>query len=386
MPRIDHLRTVILSAPYADSDNGEVRAHLPAGRKCCGLLELVCDDGSTGLGEAYLGVFAPGVLRELVALLDDALRGHDADAIGAVLRAATRLTGYWSLQGAARHALSALEIALVDAKAKRLGVPAYDLFGGAAVPDVAVYGSGGDSTTPAGWQAEFDLLSRHGIPLFKIRARAHEVDKVRWCLAEGARRGIRIAVDMCQNLEVPAQGVAEVRAFVAAVGPGLAFLEEPLGPNDLAGYRALRAAIDVPIYGGEIVTTPEELQTRLASGCYDAVQPDATVVGGIGATVQVAQAARTHGVDAVVHAWGSGVCQMANWHAAIAAGSRLAEWAMPAFPLRDALISEAPVLADGRLRLSRAPGLGCRLDAATERACAFTPDAVYRCLPRPETV
>ncbi|CAH1673830.1 enolase C-terminal domain-like protein [Chelatococcus asaccharovorans] len=384
MPVVQSVRPVLLSAPYADADNLERRRHLASGFRTVGMVEIAFDDGSKGLGEGYLAVFAPLVFAEMVKLLAPAVIGREGDAISARLIDLSRMTDYWSLTGAARHVISAFEIALVDAKAKRLGVPAIDLFGGRTVDRIALYGSGGDSTTPAAMQGEIDLLAAKGITLFKIRARREEVDKAVWTLERAGEAGVAVAIDMTQNLANPAQTVSDVVTFVEAVhartSRRIAFLEEALGPADIESYRLLRGRLATRIAGGEIVTTPDELCRRVAAGLYDLVQPDATVLGGIGATMEVFSAARRAGCETVVHNWGGAACLGANYTAAFAGGARLAEWPMPRFPLRDAMLVAPLSIADGCLSAPAAPGIGVTLTPETEARYAFRADAVYDCM------
>jgi L-alanine-DL-glutamate epimerase-like enolase superfamily enzyme len=391
MPAIAAVRPVLLSAPYADPDNLEVQVALPTGWRTTGLVEVTLDDGTTGLGEAYLPVFAPHVFTATVDLLAPYLVDRDAEDIAARYRDLVLVSGYWSLQGAARHVIAAMETALVDAVAKRAGVPAHALLGDTAHDDIGLYASGGDSTSPGAMRAELDAVQALGIETFKIRARAHEANKAVWTLEEGRGRGVGIAVDMAQNLADPGQSVTETLAFLDELRAGTAvplrFLEEALGPARADGYPRLRAAAGVDIAGGEIVTTARELRDRVSAGWYDIVQPDVTVVGGLHQTLDVFAAAREYGVRAVVHCWGSAVCQAANYHAAFAGGGTLAEWPLPAYPLRTALLVEPFRVDDGRLARPGAPGLGVVLDEETERRYAFRPDAVYRCLaPMPPPV
>ncbi|KRV48669.1 hypothetical protein AQ490_24360 [Wenjunlia vitaminophila] len=396
MPAITSIRPVLLSAPYADAENMEVRVALPSGWRTTGLVEVTLDDGTTGIGEGYLAVFAPHVFRETVELVSPYLVGKDADDLVGRYRDLVLITGYWSLQGAARHVVSAVETALVDAAAKRRGVPAYALFGdrspGRQVPEgLRLYASGGDSAAPLAMRCEIAAVAELGIDLFKIRARGHEVAKAAWTLREAARVGIGIAVDMAQNLAEPGQTVEETLAFLegvrAASDQPVRFLEEALGPANVSGHPALRSAAGCPVAGGEIVTTAAELVGRVEAGWYDLVQPDATVVGGVGQTLEVFDSAREHGVDCVVHCWGSAVCQAANYHAAFAAGGRLAEWPLPTYPLRSELLVEPFRVEDGVLAPPTAPGLGVRLTDEVERRFPFREDAVYRCLaPLPDPV
>ena len=115
MSKIVRVRPVLLSAPYADAGNLEVQLHLPEGYRTCGLVEVTFEDGTTGLGEGYLAVFAPRVFVELVELIAPYLIGSDGTEIAARYADACLVCDYWSQQGAARHAVSAIEIALVEA-------------------------------------------------------------------------------------------------------------------------------------------------------------------------------------------------------------------------------------------------------------------------------
>ncbi|MFF1916498.1 mandelate racemase/muconate lactonizing enzyme family protein [Streptomyces sp. NPDC058239] len=381
--RIAAIRPVLLSAPYADPENLEVRVALPTGWRTTGLVEVTLDDGTTGLGEGYLAVFAPQVFVSTVDLLVPYLLGRRAGDLAERYRDMVLVTGYWSLQGAARHVVSAVEAALVDALGKRAGVPAYELLGGRRTDRIRLYASGGDSTSPSAMSAEIAAVAGLGISTFKIRARGHEADKAVWTLEHAAPHGVGIAIDMAQNLDDPGQSAADTLAFLDTVRAGtqrpVHFLEEPLGPAHVHEYPALRRAAGCPVAGGETVTTAQELLGRMAEGCYDMVQPDATVVGGLRQTLAVFAGAAEHGVDAVVHCWGSAVCQAANYHAAFAGGGRLAEWPMPAYPLRSALLVEPFRMETGCLLAPQAPGLGVRLTPETERRYAFRSDAVYRC-------
>ena len=381
---IAEIRPILLSAPYATPDDLEVKLHLKSGYRTTGLVEVTLEDGTTGLGEGYLAVFAPKVFASIVELVAPYIVGKNALDIRARCRDIRGVSDYWSLQGAARHVLSALEIALFDASAKHLGVPVYTLLGGKAVDELRLYGSGGDSTMPEAMDKELELLAEKGIDIIKIRARKHQMHKTVWTLEQAAKRGIRVAVDMTQNLADPAQSVGDVLEFLAAVraltSQPIYFLEEALGPNGLEHYPLLRTSSGCRVAGGEIVTTAAELGSRVEAGCYDLAQPDATVIGGLLETLSVFDTCARHGAEAVVHCWGGGVSMMANYHAAFAGGGQLAEWPMKPYPLREALITQPLSIESGNLCAPTAPGLGVHLDKEVEQRYPFQENAVYACL------
>src|SRR5580658_8283700 len=98
MPAIASLRPVLLSARYAHPQNLEVQIHLKSGYRTCGLVEVTWDDGTTGLGEGYLAVFAPHVFEQIVRLLEPAVVGKDALDIGGRYQDMCGFTDYWSMQ------------------------------------------------------------------------------------------------------------------------------------------------------------------------------------------------------------------------------------------------------------------------------------------------
>jgi L-alanine-DL-glutamate epimerase-like enolase superfamily enzyme len=390
MPKVAKVRPVLLSAPYAHADpesNLEVRLHLPGGWRTTGLVEITLDDGVVGLGEGYLAVFAPQVFLSMVELVRPLLIGREPAKMESLMRDLATATGYWSLQGAARHVISAVEIALQDCMAQIAGKPLWKLLGAAASHPLEVYASGGDSIQPSQMHREIEQVASLGIRTFKIRARKHQVDKVTWCQREGGRRGIEIAVDMAQNLAVPSQTLPDVLEFLDAIEPGdgsgPAFVEEVLGPDQIANLPELRRRTSIPVAGGEIVTTPQELCERVCRGCYGIVQPDATVIGGVGAVAEVFTTARQAGVSVYVHCWGGAVGMLANYHAALACGGQKVEWPLPAYPLRDVLLKSPLQVRDGKLQLGDTPGLGTRLTPEIEEEFRFRPEAIYHCLVNP---
>ena len=170
--RVTALRPVLLSAPYGPAEgNLEVALHLPSGLRTTGLVEVMTDGGLVGLGEGYLAVFAPQVfvaIAELLAPLVD--RPRPRRPAGDRARPGVA-SGYWSAEGAARHVVSAIEIALQDARAQALGLPLWRALGGIEARALPVYASGGDARDPAQMAEEIAAVAAVGARLFKIRAR-----------------------------------------------------------------------------------------------------------------------------------------------------------------------------------------------------------------------
>jgi L-alanine-DL-glutamate epimerase-like enolase superfamily enzyme len=385
MPNITQVRCVLLSSPYADADDPEIKECFPNGpKRTIGMVEITLDNGVTGLGEGYLAVFAPLVFQSIVDLCRPQMLGQDGFDIARRVKDLRSLCDYWSLQGAARHVIAAYEIALQDAKAKSLGVPVYELLGGAQASSIQIYGSGGCCDAKEQFLREMDLLNSLGIEIYKIRSVKRDILRTAWVLEEAGKRGITVGVDMCQNLADPPQEVEDVVGFVEAVHAltdrRMIFVEEALGPDVPDAFRELRSRIDVDVCGGEVITTPKEMIERINNDVYDFVQPDASVMGGISAVMDVFAAAKAKGTDVVVHAWGGAAAIMASYHAAFAAGGKLVEYPMLAFPLGAEMIADQGRIEQGRLILPTAPGLGLSLTPEMEARYPFDETAVYSCV------
>ena len=160
MSRIVNIRCVLLSSPYADADDPEIKECFPNGpKRTIGMVEVTLEDGTTGLGEGYLAVFAPLVFKSIVDLCTPQVMFKNGFDIARRVQDLRSLCDYWSLQGAARHVIAAFEIALQDAKGKSLGQPVYDLLGGAKSDQIAIYGSGGCCDAKEQFQRELGELN-----------------------------------------------------------------------------------------------------------------------------------------------------------------------------------------------------------------------------------
>ncbi len=157
------------------------------------------------------------------------------------------------------------------------------------------------------------------------------------------------------------------------------FVEEAIGPDAPEGFKALRARTDVPVCGGEIITTPKEMIERINDEVYDFVQPDASVMGGISAVMDVFKAAKAKDTPVAVHAWGGAAAIMASYHAAFAAGGKLVEFPTLDFPLGAEMMGDQGLIKDGDLVRPTAPGLGLTLTPEMEARYPSDESAVYSC-------
>jgi L-alanine-DL-glutamate epimerase-like enolase superfamily enzyme len=106
-------------------------------------------------------------------------------------------------------------------------------------------------------------------------------------------------VDANQVWELP-DAVRHATALAAA-GADLAWLEEPLHPEDVEGHASLRARVPVPVAIGESVYTDSQFLAYLRAGAADVIQPDICRVGGFTGFVRIAHLAAAHHLPVAPH-------------------------------------------------------------------------------------
>lgn len=373
---ISKIRPVLMSHRYPPGEElkwvgGVIRSWDAA------LVEVTLTDGTTGVGEAGAGIMAAAAVPGLVDAYRPYVEGRSFShplEVGDHVRA---YTAFWSRGGITAGVLGAIETAVLDAAGKREGIPAYELLGGLARTDIEAYASGGLGTTfdeVSDWaKAQVD----GGFGTVKFRAMTdpdttlalldHVVDRL--------PKGTRFIIDAVQATASHPWDLAEaVRVGQHAAALGARWYEEPCQADDVRGFAAVRAAVEVPISGVESNSTEREFAQLLEADAIDIAQPDVTFVGGPRAFARIADRAAERGIACVPHVWGSAVTFAANLHAALANPHvELFEFCTLPNPLRDAMRAEPVDFREGRIAAPRAPGLGLVLTPDMERQFAFTP-------------
>jgi L-alanine-DL-glutamate epimerase-like enolase superfamily enzyme len=215
-------------------------------------------------------------------LIADKLRGEVVgrdvmDVPGAFL-AMARAVRNLGREGIASMAISAVDVALWDLKARLVGVSLVDLFG--AVREAApVYGSGGFcSYTDTELQAQLGGWVEEGIPRVKMKiGREPERDRARVKAARAATGQAELFVD--------ANG-AYTRKQARQLGEqfwqesGVRWFEEPVSSDDLVGLQTLVRELPMDVAAGEYGYTPWYFKRMLEAGAVDILQADATRCGG----------------------------------------------------------------------------------------------------------
>ncbi|OLT05731.1 hypothetical protein BJF90_01735 [Pseudonocardia sp. CNS-004] len=277
------------------------------------LVEIRTDEGITGWGECFGPAEANRGLIE--SAYGPLLVGRDPTERVALWEAMYNRNREWGRKGISIAAISGVEIALWDIAGKAAELPVYRMLGGSRPDAFHAYASAFYYAGP--WdddlEAEAEHLLGQGYTAFKMKVGAQAVD-------EDVRRVHRVRAALGPDVRL---AVDANRGFTAAeairFGRGIAdadpwFFEEPVIPEDLDAYAHVRAALDVPIAGGESEFTRWGFREFLARNPVDILQPDATACGGIRETLLIAGLASAHGVPTLPHVWGSAITVAAGLH------------------------------------------------------------------------
>lgn len=263
---------------------------------------LETDEGVSGLGYGYtIGSGGRAVLAQLRHSLLDLIVGMNPmrpEEVWNRLVGATRFATFGPLVNAA---LAAVDLAVWDVRASALGLPLWELLGGAR-ERVPIY------DTDGGWlhhtQAELvdNALERkaQGWRAIKVKVGKQDIrDDLK--RLEAVRDAIgwdmELMVDANQAFTLP----EAMRRAHSWEGLGLAWFEEPLPAEDAVAHARLAEVIRMPVAVGEDLFSVNAFSTYLVLNAASILQPDAVRIGGITPWIKVAHLAEAFNVPVAPH-------------------------------------------------------------------------------------
>jgi L-alanine-DL-glutamate epimerase-like enolase superfamily enzyme len=372
---VTHLGTPSVGA------RGESLAGLPPGRTWAVVVKVYDGDGRCGVGTVGMGhAGAVAIVRDGLAPLVLGQRVFDVELLWERMYRSTLNIGR---KGLVVEAISAVDIALWDLMGQCLGRPVFDLLGGRTRERIPVYASrlyatedldalateAADYATKGYGGIKQRLAYGPGDGLPGMRRNLELITTV----AAAIGPDVEHMVDAYMGWDI-SYAVRMVR-MIEERGIRLRWVEEPLIPDDIAGYAELRRSVATPIAAGEHEFTRYGFRQLLEAHAVDVLQPDVNRVGGITEARKVWALAAAHGVPVVPHAG-----QAHNYHLVMAnVISPMAEhFPRPAegvCPDEDELsfllFPDELDAVDGHVELDPTrPGLGVTLDADVVAALA----------------
>jgi L-alanine-DL-glutamate epimerase-like enolase superfamily enzyme len=284
-----------LPVTLSDSTHGEITAFELL------TVRLRDSDGAEGVGYTYTvgrngGAVADILRREIPGLIE----GAEADDTEAIWHRIWWALHYGGRGGPTVLALSAVDIALWDLKARRAGLPLWRLLGGfdGRVPCYA----GGidlDLSVEALLQQTDDNL-RKGFRAIKMKVGrpdlASDVARV-----QAMRRHLGEGFPLMADANMKWTVEEAVRAARALQPYDLTWLEEPIIPDDVAGHARILAAGGVPIAAGENLRSLWEFKNYIESRAVSYPEPDVTNCGGVTGFMKIARLAEAFNLPVTSH-------------------------------------------------------------------------------------
>lgn len=331
------------------------------------LAEVSTDSGDVGLGNAAL---CPRVTKQVVdEYLRPILIGQNPFDYEYLWQHMYRRTVAFGRKGIGMAAISAVDIALWDLMGVILKQPVFRLLGGKTKPRIPVYASRLYSQPLDDLRREAAQYRDQGFRAMKLRFGWGPLDG-----AAGIERNLELVRTVRETIGDGVDLMADAymgwtleyaRRIIPLLAPyHLRWVEEPVLPDEIGGYAALKALNVVPISGGEHEFTLFGFRQLIDANAVDVIQFDTNRVGGITQARKVSALAEAYGIPVVPHAG-----QMHNFHVVMASlNSPMAEY----FPPVDVEIGNElfwyifkgePLAKDGFIDLDEnAPGLGLKIN------------------------
>ena len=309
------------------------------------LLRVETDAGLFGWGESGQYGAAEPVAAAVHSVFAPVLIGQDPCQPEVLWDRMYNLTRDFGRKGATVEAISGLDIALWDIFGKAQHAPIYRLMGGAFRSKVKTYATGGYYRGPEPLTLNEDLprlrqeaigYVEAGFPavkmkigLFSPRQDLQRIATVREAI--GKDTILMVDANHAYQRHTACLMAKEMETY------DIFWFEEPVVPEDIEGYREIRASTRIAIAGGECEYTRYGFANLILRGAIDIAQPDICCAGGLTEVRRIAAITSAFHIHCVPHVWGSAVALAAGLHMA-AQLSPLPHTARPLAPYNEPML------------------------------------------------
>lgn len=331
------------------------------------------DEGLTGVGETRMLGHTDALRGYLEEAATNHVLGSDPFATEDLVRR-MKYGDYGRAGEIVMSGIACVETACWDIKGKALGVPVWQLLGGAVTDRVKAYANGWYTTerTPQAYAVAARAVVERGYRALKIDPfgagrfeLSHRETVYAVSLIEAVRDAIGPDTELLLEMHGRFSPATAIRLAHEMAPFRPAWLEEPVPPENLKALAKVAAKVDIPIATGERIHDRIEFRELFESQAADIIQPDLGHIGGIGEIRKLAATAETHYVLVAPHNVGGPVLTAASLHVGFStpnfkilehfndfADSRIKD-----------VVKGAPQVVDGYFERGDAPGLGVGFDA-----------------------
>ena len=317
------------------------------------LVEVQTEQGV--VGRAYIFCYRRSGAVAIARVLEEAAELVKGDRV-APLAIAAKLQRRYALlgvTGVVRMALSAFDTALWDAMAVAAGVPLTVLLGGTPRPVRAYNSCGLGLMAPQAAADEAEALLEGGLQAVKLRL-GYATLAEDLAVTRAVRKRLPDAIQLMVDYNQALSRVDALERGRALQSEGVAWLEEPIRHDDLAGNAQLARELHLPVQIGENFDGPKDLLEALGAQACDLVMPDVARIGGVSGWMQAAGVAEAHGIPMSSHL-------MPEVSAHLLAATPTCHW-LEYVDWTDAIATEPVKIVDGHWPVPDAPGTGLAWD------------------------
>lgn len=332
------------------------------------LVEVITDDGITGVGECIVRKTPQATKAVVEQLLTPVLLGRDPyDVEGLWDQMFEQLRGWGHYRGFVFEAMSGVDTALWDILGKAAGLPVYKILGGAGRSRIPCYAS-------SVYFYEIEEMVAQAVNQVRLGHTAVKV-KIGRPLQMGGRRidvasvnAIRQAVgpdvDIMLDVNSAYDAATAIKVCRQLEDLDITWIEEPVPADDLDGYEKVRKGQSIPVAAGESEFGLFGFRELIRRGAIDIVQPDVARVGGFTGARRLGALVHAYNLRYAPHTgFSAGVSHLASVHVAASVPNLLAyEYFYAPNPLRDIFTEPFPQPKEGFIDVPQRPGLGLDLD------------------------
>ena len=345
------------------------------------LIEITTDDGIIGWGEAFpQGLEPPEIAASVIEHCFSQMLINqnplDTERIWFEMYNRSRDFGR---KGSVMAAISGIDIALWDIAGQYYGKPISQLLGGAFRSQVEPYATGFYRVRGQGEAVRLseEALTHYenGFKSMKIKLGFGLDDDIAVMDAiQKSTAGLDVTFMVDTN---HAYGRREALTLgVRMADMNLRWYEEPVVPEDIESYVALRSDLPMAIAGGENEHGLYGFKSLFSAGAIDIAQPDIGSCGGFTGARHIATLAQAYGIEVNPHVWGSSIAQAASLqfiaalpvtHYSLFARQPILEYDQSAHPFRRELVEKPIEIDNGLVSIPSEPGLGVIVNRKTVR-------------------
>jgi galactonate dehydratase len=349
------------------------------------LLKIYTDTGHTGVGEATNWPGSP-LVYHAAKHAGERIIGMDPMRTDFIWTKLYRDLNWVGPFGASMCAISGIDMALLDLKGKVLGVPCYELLGGAFRKDILLYANywftgGGHNIEDYTKQAlkvkdagftglKFDPFAHvnyfYGEDLSSNLTLTIDQQDLAFNISKAVRDAVGPAFDIMIETHAMLNFRVAVKMAQRLSALDIAWYEEPVGPENVDTLRAVRERLPggVPICVGERHYTRYGIRQVLEKQLCDILMPDITRCGGPSEMKRMATMMEVYNVLLAPHNPNGPLSTLSSAHVCASVPNFFRqEFMFNDVEWRDTVISHPikDMITDGYLHLSERPGLGVDL-------------------------